>query len=219
MGITEQARRDRARVRLEVLAMALPWNRTSNGTERNDVERNDNETDESGGGTTTTVMPARQPAATGTAQVDERLAAQRRLEARAATATTAKRQPVTVGSDATEEMVVLGPRARGSMMATLSLVLGLVAALTVLTGVLTGPGVGLGLLAAFAAIGGVAATGHRHVAGKHDAFLGLLLGLAAIVVGTLTLTGNLPWLDTDTDQVMRLRDWLDARAPWLFPNS
>jgi hypothetical protein len=126
---------------------------------------------------------------------------------------------VTVGRDSTTEMVVTGPRARGSLMATLSLVLGLAAALTVLTGVLAGPGVGLGLLAAFAAIGGMSATGHRHVAGKHDASLGLLLGLAAIVVGTLTLTGNLPWLHTDTDQVMRMRDWLDARVPWLFPNS
>ncbi len=190
--------------------MALLSNRT----------RNDTETD-SGAGTTTTVLPARTPAATGKAQVDERLAAQRRLEARTAAATgaTAERKPIIVGRDGTAEMVVTGPRTRASMMATLSLMLGLVAALSVLTGVLAGPGVGVGLLAAFAAIGGLSATAHRHVAGKHNAVLGLLLGLAAIVVGILTLTGNLPWLHTDTDQVMRLRDWLDVHVPWLFPRG
>lgn len=192
--------------------MALLSNRTSNDTDTHD----------SGAGTTTIVTPAATgKAAMGKAQVDERLAAQRRLEARTAAATvaTTERKPVTVGRDGTAEMVLTGPRARASVMATLSLVLGLVAVLTVLTGVLAGPGVGVGLLAAFAAIGGISATAHRHVAGKHNAVLGLLLGLAAIVVGTFALTGNLPWLHTDTDQVMWLRDWLDARAPWLFPNS
>jgi hypothetical protein len=193
--------------------MALLGNRTTNDIETDDAA------------STTTVMPARTPSASGTAKVDERLAAQRRLEARtaaatpAATAATAERKPVTVGRDGTEEMVLTGPRPRASVWATLSLIIGLLSLLTVFTGVLAGPGVGLGLLAAFAAIGGISATSRRHVAGKGDAMLGLLLGLAAIVVGTLTLTGNLPWLNTDTDQVMRVRDWMDARLPWLFPNS
>ena len=189
--------------------MALLGNRT------NDIETDD-------AASTTTVMPARTPSASGTAKVDERLAAQRRLEARTAAATTAataERKPVTVGRDGTEEMVLAGPRPRASVWATLSLIIGLLSLLTVFTGVLAGPGVGLGLLAAFAAIGGISATSRRHVAGKGDAMLGLLLGLAAIVVGTLTLTGNLPWLNTDTDHVMRVRDWMDARLPWLFPNS
>jgi len=186
--------------------MALLTNRTSKESATDD------------GGSATTVLPARTPAASGKAQVDERLAAQRRLEARAAAATDT-RTPITVGRDSTSEMVVSGPRARSSMMATLSLVIGLAAVLTVFTGVLAGPGVGLGLVAAFAAIGGISATSRRHVAGKTDAVLGLALGLAAIVIGVLTLTGNIPWLDTGTDQVMRVRDWLDARASWLFPNS
>ena len=112
-----------------------------------------------------------------------------------------------------------GPRPRASVFATLSLMLGLAAALTVMTGVLAGPGVGLGLLATFAAIGGIAATSRRHVAGKGDAMIGMMLGLGAIVVGILAMTGNLPWLDTANDQVMRVRDWLDAQAPWLFPSS
>jgi hypothetical protein len=105
------------------------------------------------------------------------------------------------------------------MLATLSLMLGLGATFAVLSGLLAGIGVGLGLLATFAAIGGIAATSRRHVAGKGDALLGMLLGLASIVVGSLAMTGVLPWLDPGSDQVMRLHDWLDVRMPWLFPGS
>jgi hypothetical protein len=176
-------------------------------------------------GSTTTVIP-RTPAATGKARVDERLAEQRRQDLAAA--------PLGAGSEVgaspsaraaarekppTTEMTLPTPRPRASLMATMALMLGLAAALTVLTGVLAGPGVGIGLLAAFAAIGGFAATGRRHVSGRRDALLGMLLGLAAIVVGVLALTGSIPWLDPGTDQVMRIRDWLDAQAPWLFPTS
>jgi hypothetical protein len=105
------------------------------------------------------------------------------------------------------------------MLATLSLILGLGGAGAVLSGILAGVGVGLGLLATFAAIGGIAATSRRHIAGKGDALLGMGLGLAAIVVGSLAMTGSLPWLDLGTDNVTRLRDWLDVRLPWLFPGS
>jgi hypothetical protein len=178
--------------------MALLTNRTSNEIGTDDDA-------------TTVTRP------TGTAQVDERLAERRRLEARAATAATVT-QPKAAKAPTTE-MVLPSPRPRASLMATLSLVVGLVAALTVLTGVLAGPGVGIGLLAAFAAIGGIAATSRRHVAGRMDAMLGLVLGLGAIVMGVLMLTGNISWLDTGTDQVMRVRDWLDTAVPWLFPNS
>jgi hypothetical protein len=105
------------------------------------------------------------------------------------------------------------------MLATLSLVFGVAAALTVLTGLLTGPGVVLGLLAAIFGIGGMSATGRPHVAGKSDAILGLMLALGAIVVGTLTLTGAMPWLTPDSNQVSEVRTWLEANAPWLFPNK
>lgn len=153
------------------------------------------------------------------AQVDDRLAAQRRLEARAASATPGSTAVFPAVADATTAERLPGPRGRASVLASLSLVLGVGSALTACTGVLAGPGVALGLLAAFAAIGGLAATGQRHVSGKGNATAGLLLGLGAIVIGTLTLTGNLPWSSSDTDQVMRIRDWLEGQAPWLFPNS
>jgi hypothetical protein len=200
--------------------MALLSNRTSDDLSTQD-ENGDGRVDRSDDriaaerDAATTVVPRVSDRPTGKAQVDERLAAQRRLEAHTAAAT------ATLPRDDSEVLTTMpeGPRPRASFFATLSLMLGLAAALTVMTGVLAGPGVGLGLLATFAAIGGIAATSRRHVAGKGDATLGMVLGLAAIIVGVLAMTGNLPWLDTANDQVMRVRDWLQAQAPWLFPSS
>ena len=101
----------------------------------------------------------------GRAQVDERVAARRRLEERTAAA-----EQAAAGEPDTP--VVTGPRPRASLVATLSLVVGVASAITVLTGVLAGPGVALGLIAAFLGIGGMAATSRRHVAGKSDALAG-----------------------------------------------
>ena len=120
------------------------------------------------------------------------------------------------GADQTA-VALAGPRHRASLMATLSLALGVAAALLVLTGVLAGPGVALGLLAAIVGLAGVAATSKRHVAGKSDALLGVGLGLGAIVVGVLALTGNLSWLNGDTNQVTRVHDWIAVHASWLLP--
>ena len=159
------------------------------------------------------------PLVVGRAQVDERLAARRRLEARTAAATKAAATRTVVAPDQTEVVTPVGPRPRASLLATLSLILGTGAALAVLTGVLAGPGVAFGLLAAIVGVGGVSATSRHHVAGKGDALLGIALGLGAIVVGILAITGLLPWLSSDSDQVMRVRDWLEARLPWLFPSA
>lgn len=118
-----------------------------------------------------------------------------------------------------DEVTVAGPRPRTSMMASFALMLGVVAAGTVLTGLLAGPGVAVGLLAVIFGIGGIAATGRRHVAGKGEALLGLALGLGAIVFGVLALTGMLPWIDGETNMVTSARDWLAASLPWLFPTT
>jgi hypothetical protein len=79
------------------------------------------------------------------------------------------------------------------------------------------PGVAVGVLAALAGLVGVAATSRRHVAGKTDACLGIALGVGAIVIGVLVLTGNLSWLNGHVDQVMRVHGWLSAHLPWLLP--
>jgi hypothetical protein len=120
-----------------------------------------------------------------------------------------EREPVTAP-------VATGPRPRASLLATLGLITGVASALLVLSGPLAGYGIGLAVLALILSLGGISATGRRHVAGKSDAIIGLLLALGAIVVGVLALTGSLSWLGTDLDSASRARDWLDARFNQRF---
>jgi hypothetical protein len=155
-------------------------------------------------------------------QFDEREEANRQRDDVAATTVPADRYATDgefdrAQADADRPVVVEGRRPRASLLATLSLITGVVAALAVLTGVLAGPGVALGIVAALLALGGVGATARRHVAGKSDALFGLVLGTAAVVVGVLALTGSLPWLNAETNYVTSLHDWLQAQMPWLFP--
>lgn len=116
--------------------------------------------------------------------------------------TTGGREPVAV---------VPGPKPRASLLATLGLVVGVVAVLFVLTGTLAGYGIALGALALPLSVGGVSATGRRHIAGKPDAVIGLALGLGAVVLGILAVTGDFAWPNADTDTVQRFREWLDTQ--------
>lgn len=111
-----------------------------------------------------------------------------------------------------EVTVVTGPRPRASLLATLSLIFGVAAVLFVLTGALAGYGIALGAIALLLSFAGMSATGRRHVAGKSDALLGLLLGLAAVGLGVLAVTGQFGWPNTDADTVQRLREWLDTQT-------
>jgi hypothetical protein len=106
---------------------------------------------------------------------------------------------------------VAGPKPRASLLATLGLILSVVAALLVLSGPLLGYGIGVAVLALILSLSGIHATGRRHVAGKSDALIGMVLSLAAIVVGVLALTGSLAWLGTDMQPVNSVREWLDAQ--------
>jgi hypothetical protein len=109
------------------------------------------------------------------------------------------------------EPVVAGPKPRASLLATLALIAGVAAALLVLSGPLIPYGIGVAGLALVLSLGGIHATGRRHVAGKTDALIGMVLALAAIVVGVLALTGSLSWLGTGTHSVDSVRHWLDAQ--------
>jgi hypothetical protein len=111
---------------------------------------------------------------------------------------------------AAEPVVAAGPRPRSSLLATLGLILGVASALLVLSGPLLGYGVGVAVVALILSLSGIHATGKRHVAGKTDALIGMVLALAAIVVGVLALTGSLSWLGTDMQPVNTFRQWLDA---------
>ena len=106
-------------------------------------------------------------------------------------------------------------RSRPSVMAMLGLFLGVLAAVVVATGPLAGLGVLIGALAVLAAIIGTARTSRSFVTGRGNAVVGLLLGLAAVAVGVLAMTGRMSWVDPATDNVARLHDWLGAHASWL----
>jgi hypothetical protein len=122
----------------------------------------------------------------------------------------------TITSGDSEVIAPYGPRPRASGFATLSVVVGLLAMVGVATGDLVSPGIGLGVIAALLAFGGVAATGRRHVAGKADALLGMLFALAAIVFGVMSLTGAVGWLSPHTSLLVDLHHWLQAHASWML---
>ncbi|GIE79682.1 hypothetical protein Aph02nite_56320 [Actinoplanes philippinensis] len=103
------------------------------------------------------------------------------------------------------------PRARASFVATLGLVLSVAGALLVLSGPLLGYGVGVSAVALVLSLAGVFATRKRHVAGKTGALIGVVLSLAAVVIGVLALAGQLWWLGTDTPTVTEFRTWLDTQ--------
>jgi hypothetical protein len=107
--------------------------------------------------------------------------------------------------------VVAGPKPRASLLAALGLMLSVAAALLVLSGPLLGYGIGVAALALVLSLAGIHATRRRHVAGKSDALIGMVVSLAAIVVGVLALTGSLSWLGTDMHPVTSVREWLDAQ--------
>ncbi|WP_416902561.1 thrombospondin [Micromonospora echinospora] len=119
--------------------------------------------------------------------------------------------PVVADRRDPEPAVVAGKKPRASLLATLGLVVGVAGLLFVLTGTLAGYGIAVGAVGAVLAVLGLIATRRRHVAGKTDALLGILAGLAAVVLGVLAMTGQYDWPTTDGDLVNRFREWLDSQ--------
>jgi hypothetical protein len=117
-------------------------------------------------------------------------------------------EPVTEPVDA--------PRwARVSAMATLGMIVGLVALGTTLTGLLAPVGVAIGVVGGAISAGGLVGASRRGVTGHSIALLGLLASIAAIVLGVMAIGGYLPWLDSKTDEVLRVRDWLNAHLSFM----
>ncbi|MFJ5541613.1 thrombospondin [Micromonospora chalcea] len=107
-------------------------------------------------------------------------------------------------------------RPRASLLATLGLIVSVVGALFVLSGTLAGYGIGVGAAGAVLAVLGLVATRRRHVAGKTDALIGIAVGLAAVVLGIVAMTGQFDWPTTDGDWAGRFREWLDSQfANWF----
>ncbi|MGC4867822.1 thrombospondin [Micromonospora sp. DT53] len=126
-------------------------------------------------------------------------------------ATTGRPVDPTPDTTTPEPPVTRGPKPRASLLATLGLIVSVAGAMFVLTGTLAGYGIGLGAFGAVLSVLGLMATRRRHVAGKTDALFGVLIGLAAVVIGVLAMTGQFDWPTTDGDWVQRFREWLDSQ--------
>jgi hypothetical protein len=105
-------------------------------------------------------------------------------------------------------------RARVSWAAVLGLVLGVVGGLAALTGVLAPVGLLAAAVGVLFGLVGLAATGRPHIASRPLAVTGLLISIGALALAWLAMNGDYDWLTRD-DQAGWLRDWLDARLPWL----
>lgn len=107
------------------------------------------------------------------------------------------------------------PWAHNSAAAVLGLILAIVAAGLVATGLLAPVGVAVGVLGVLVSLAGLVRAGRPGVTGHAAAVAGLLVSLAAIVIGVLAIRGDLSWLDSDTDEVARLHTWLNDTFPWM----
>jgi hypothetical protein len=106
---------------------------------------------------------------------------------------------------------------RASVLATVGLLLVLPAAAAVATGVLAAPGAALGLVGTAFAVAGLVANRHRHIVGRGNAIIGVVVGALSVIAGALAVTGVVPGIDADTNQIARLVEWLDANATWARP--
>lgn len=152
---------------------------------------------------------------------DTTRAAHERTEARLAARERAAQETAVVDRDrdGVDDRVQAPPapvvRARSSMLATLALIVGMTSVYAALTGRLAPVAVALGVLGLLLSFGGLSASGRPRVAGGGMALLALLLSVAGAVLGVLAITGSVSWLDSDVDQVAKLRDWLDSRLPFM----
>ena len=106
-------------------------------------------------------------------------------------------------------------RHRVSLTATLGLATSIIALCATLTGLLAAAGFTLGVLGVLFSIGGMIAASRPQLTGHSLAILGILVGLAAIVLSALAMTGRYAWPNSNTDEVARLHQWLVEQWPWL----
>ena len=159
----------------------------------------------------------------------ERLAAQERADERTDARTTVVERPVVAerpvaerpvvdrDRDGVDDRVQKAPkvRARASLAATLALIVGLTSVYCALTGRLAPIAVVLGVVGLLLSFAGLSASGRPRVTGSGLAVFALLLSVGGAVLGVLAMTHSVSWLDSDVDQVSRLRDWFDAQFPFM----
>ncbi|GAA2354515.1 hypothetical protein [Dactylosporangium salmoneum] len=127
------------------------------------------------------------------------------------------REPVAapVTDEVTEPLPVRQAPARVSLLAVAGFFFGVVGVGAALTGILAPWAIAAGALGLLFSFGGIIAGVRPNVAGRGLGTLGVLFSGTAVVFGIIAMTGQVSWLDNHTDQVARLKDWLDARLPWM----
>ncbi|MER7001827.1 hypothetical protein ABT297_02090 [Dactylosporangium sp. NPDC000555] len=105
--------------------------------------------------------------------------------------------------------------ARVSLLAMFGLILGAAGVAVALTGLLAPWAIAIGALGLLFSFGGIIAGVRPNVAGRGPGTLGVLFSGTAVVFAILAMTGQVSWLDSHTDQVARLKDWLDTQLPWM----
>jgi hypothetical protein len=130
------------------------------------------------------------------------------------TDTTAPVEPVT-DTETTRADHPVTMRARASLAATIGVIAGVVGVAAALTGLLAPFGIVLGVLGLLFSFAGMSAGRKPNVAGRGLGALGLLVSFVAIVFSVLALTHAASWLDSNVDQVARLRDWVNVKLPWM----
>jgi hypothetical protein len=103
---------------------------------------------------------------------------------------------------------------RVSIWAAGGALIAVVAICATVTGLLAPVGAAIGVVATLASLIGLRTTG-RHLAGHGLAIVGVLLGLAAIVIGAFAVTRHYAWPNSTVDEIARWHSWLVTRWPWL----
>src|SRR5262249_20702826 len=104
---------------------------------------------------------------------------------------------------------------RVSGLATVGLIISVAALGATLTGLLAPEGLVLGAIGGLVSLGGLAGASRPGVTGHSLAILGLLAGLAAVVLALLAMTGDFSWPNSRVDDGSRLHHWLVAHWSWL----
>lgn len=101
-------------------------------------------------------------------------------------------------------------RARGSLVTTIGLIISVVALCATLTGLLAPEGLALGVIGVAVSLTGMAAARREGVTGSATAGLSVVIGLVAVVLAVLAMTGNFTWPNSRTNQIQVWHDWLVA---------
>jgi 1,4-dihydroxy-2-naphthoate octaprenyltransferase len=102
-----------------------------------------------------------------------------------------------------------------SALASLTLVVGVLAVAATMTGLLAPIGFAAGVLAVLLGAVATYSITRPNVTGHGLVVFGVLFGVAAIVLSLLAINGQLSWLSNNTNEITNLHNWLNDHMHWL----